>query len=96
MNPAQARQAELVKRVAAFAGHRKEIEAGEEKLIARAQEQLDSMGPAIHAASVAVEGGQGILAQRYLRELIAERAHLERVIAEHDLRKRARAADDDR
>ena len=96
MNAAKQRHADLVKRVAALAGHRGEVEKGEATLLACAQEQLDSMGAAIHAAEQAVEAGGSILTQRYLRQLLAERAQLQRVIADHDLRKRARAADDDR
>ena len=87
------RKAELVKRVAAMAGHRQVAHEAQEKLVERAKAQLDTMGPAIHVAEQHVEAGGDILAQRYLRQLLAERQKLIEVIRDHEEHKRFRAAD---
>ena len=72
----------LVSRIAKMGAHRQGVQGARDQLIARAKEQLDTMGPAIAAIEHAVDAGQGgILAQRRLRTLIKERDRLQQVIA---------------
>ena len=63
--------------------HRVGVRTARQQLVARAQEQLDSIGPTIATLEHAVEAGKGgILCQRRLRTLLTERNRLEQVVAQ--------------
>lgn len=85
----------LVHQVARLGAARQEIQQSRKAIIQRAQEQLDSMADAIHAAEASVQADTaGILGQRRLRTLLTERSRLEHVIG--DYHSRTRAAEDGR
>lgn len=79
---------DLIQRVARVGAHTQAVRAGRDELVRRAQEQLDSIGPAIAAIEHGVEAGKGdILAQRRLRTLLSERDRLQTIVADHQERR---------
>jgi len=93
-NPATQRRETMIGHMARLEAQRRPLGDALRQLLQKADEQLDSMGPTIHLVEQHVQAGLGggILAQRRLRTLLAERARLIQVIADI----RARLEEEDR
>jgi chorismate synthase len=73
--------ATLTHHLAQIGAHRQGIRTAREKLLDRAQEQLDSIGPTIETLEAAVQAGVGDeLSARRLRTLLTERSRLTQIL----------------